>query len=158
VHGIRQWGTMVREWHPQREVPGRRARRKMLTPFRGWRGPLAPTGRLNFSIGAGWTTAASLQERHRSSSHRRPRQALGFLAAPTGFGRGLIRLESMPRAEITSAKLTFCSISMGSKNCAPEYLALFRIVQSFSPLTVSWVASCAYVLQADKAVRSFAHL
>jgi hypothetical protein len=50
----------MREWHPQGRVPNRLGRRKTLTPFLLWRGPLVPTGRLNSSIGAGGTTLASL--------------------------------------------------------------------------------------------------
>src|SRR6266404_5908198 len=58
-------GTIIREWHPQGKIPGRLARRKTLTRFLRWRGPLAPTAPLNSSIGAGWITPASLQKKHR---------------------------------------------------------------------------------------------
>src|ERR1700687_3801480 len=58
-------GTIIREWHPLWKVTGRRARRKTLTLFLLWRGPLVPTARLNSSIGAGWITPASLLKRLR---------------------------------------------------------------------------------------------
>src|ERR1700722_8973147 len=58
-------GTIIREWHPLWKVTGRRARRKTLTLFLLWRGPLVPTAPLNSSIGAGWITPASLLKRHR---------------------------------------------------------------------------------------------
>src|SRR6266850_4585235 len=57
-------GTIIREWHPQSKIPGRLARRKTLTRFLLWRGPLVPTAPLNSSIGAGWITPASLRKRH----------------------------------------------------------------------------------------------
>src|SRR6266705_631042 len=58
-------GTIIREWHPQGRVPSRLGRRKTLTPFLLWRGPLVPTAPRNSSIGAGWITPASLRERLR---------------------------------------------------------------------------------------------
>src|SRR5580700_444576 len=58
-------GTIIREWHPQGKVTGTLRRRKTLTRFLRWRGPLAPTARLNSSIDAGWITPAFLQKRHR---------------------------------------------------------------------------------------------
>src|SRR5690349_7365923 len=65
-------GTIIREWHPQGKGPNRLGRRKTLTPFLLWRGPLVPTARPNSSIGAGWTTPASLQKRHRTGAGLRP--------------------------------------------------------------------------------------
>src|ERR1700722_5789238 len=56
---------MIRKWHPQGKVPSRLGRRKTLTPFLLWRGPLVPTAPLNSSIGAGWNTLASLRKKHR---------------------------------------------------------------------------------------------
>ena len=58
-------GTIICEWHPQGKVPSRLDRRKTLTPFLLWRGPLVPTAPLNSSIGAGWITPASLRKKHR---------------------------------------------------------------------------------------------
>src|SRR5260370_21891678 len=58
-------GTIIREWHPQGRVPSKLGRRKTLTPFLLWRGPLVPTAPLNSSIGAGWITPASLRTKHR---------------------------------------------------------------------------------------------
>src|SRR5258708_24834839 len=66
-------GTIIRGWHPQEEASSSFGRRKTLTPFLLWRGPLAPTARLNFSTGAGWITPASLRKRHRIGA--------GFVAA-----------------------------------------------------------------------------
>jgi hypothetical protein len=50
---------------PTGRVPSRLGRRKTLTLFLLWRGPLVPTAPLNSSIGAGWITSASLLKRHR---------------------------------------------------------------------------------------------
>src|SRR5580700_7599736 len=71
VRRIRR-GTIIREWHPQGKVPNRLGRRKTLTRFLRWRGPLVPTAPLNSSIGAGWITPASLRKRHRIGAGQRP--------------------------------------------------------------------------------------
>jgi hypothetical protein len=46
-------GTIIWEWHRQSKMPNRLGRRKMLTRFLRWPGPLVPTGLLNFSLGVG---------------------------------------------------------------------------------------------------------
>src|SRR5579863_10345695 len=61
-------GTIIHGWHPQGRVPSRLSRRKTLTPFLLWRGPLVRTARLISSIGAGWITPASLRKRHRTGA------------------------------------------------------------------------------------------
>src|SRR5713226_6094046 len=57
-------GTIIREWHPQGKASSSFGRRKTLTPFLLWRGPLAPTAPPNSSIGAGWIIPASQRKKH----------------------------------------------------------------------------------------------
>src|SRR4029077_10236734 len=65
-------GTIIHGWHPQGKGPSRLGTRTTFTPFLLWPGPLVPTARLNSSIGAGWTTPASQQKRHRTGAGPRP--------------------------------------------------------------------------------------
>jgi PAS domain-containing protein len=73
-------GTIIREWRPQGKASSSFGRRKTLTPFLLWRGPLAPDGSAEFfnrrwldytGLSAeaasdwGWTAAVHTEDRDR---------------------------------------------------------------------------------------------
>ena len=113
-------GTIIREWHPQGRVPSRLGRRKTLTPFLLWRGPLVPTAPLNSSIGVGWITPAYPRKKHR-------------------IGAGLRRFTQKTPASYTTRVSGLSGLS-GSCRCDQPwlgynlYLNVFRIYFAYESL------------------------